>query len=137
MKVCVNAFHPTICVDFLLTKVKEKSTLYSVRQCGSQLYKLFTNIPGLGKPVDFSTITDPHVITNILKQYLRELPEPLLTFHLYQQFIKLAETEENAASAMPKIQAVIQKYAHLCCVYVFIVCLFVCSFVRSFVCLFV
>ena len=27
---------------------------------------------------------NPHVIANVLKLYMRQLPEPLLTFQLYQ-----------------------------------------------------
>ncbi|CAG5116976.1 unnamed protein product, partial [Candidula unifasciata] len=34
--------------------------------------------------------TDPHTVAGALKQYLRELPEPLLTFQLYDDFIQAA-----------------------------------------------
>ena len=39
-------------------------------------------------PVDYQ---DPHVIGSILKLYLRELPEPLLTFKCYKDFLKAVE----------------------------------------------
>ncbi|XP_017143914.1 rho GTPase-activating protein 92B [Drosophila miranda] len=39
-------------------------------------------------PLDYQ---DPHVIGSILKLYLRELPEPLLTYNLYKDFIRIAE----------------------------------------------
>lgn len=32
--------------------------------------------------------THPNIIANILKLYLRQLPQPLFTFKLYPQFIK-------------------------------------------------
>jgi hypothetical protein len=32
--------------------------------------------------------TDPHTVAGVMKQYLRELPEPLLTFDLYQEFMR-------------------------------------------------
>ncbi|KAK7501998.1 hypothetical protein BaRGS_00006750, partial [Batillaria attramentaria] len=32
--------------------------------------------------------TDPHTVAGVLKQYLRELPEPLLTFELYSEFMQ-------------------------------------------------
>ena len=35
-------------------------------------------------------IEDPHVVAGLLKQYLRELPEPLLTFELYDCFLAAA-----------------------------------------------
>lgn len=34
---------------------------------------------------------NPNVISNVLKLYLRQLPEPLLTFKLYQNFIQVAK----------------------------------------------
>ena len=41
--------------------------------------------------VDLTDI-NPHVIANVLKLYMRQLPEPLLTFQYYQDFIRVAET---------------------------------------------
>jgi hypothetical protein len=40
----------------------------------------------LGLDVDLSTCEDPHVVSGLLKLYLREMPEPLLTFAAYEQF---------------------------------------------------
>lgn len=37
--------------------------------------------------MDFSSCSDPHVVSNVLKLYLRELPNPLLTAEYYQRFI--------------------------------------------------
>lgn len=39
-------------------------------------------------PLDYQ---DPHVIGSILKLYLRELPEPLLTFKCYKDFLRAVE----------------------------------------------
>lgn len=41
--------------------------------------------PGL--PVDFATYEDVHLPAVILKTFLRELPEPLLTFGLYSDVV--------------------------------------------------
>ena len=38
------------------------------------------------------TDQNPNVVANVLKLYMRQLPEPLLTFNLYQEFIRVAET---------------------------------------------
>lgn len=40
-----------------------------------------------GDDVDFSGCKDPHVVSNVLKLYLRELPNPLLTAESYQKFL--------------------------------------------------
>lgn len=40
-----------------------------------------------GKKVFFSTGMDVHSVANLFKQWLRELPEPILTWKLYDDFI--------------------------------------------------
>jgi len=42
-----------------------------------------------GEQVNLNEIRDPHVVCGVLKLFLRELPEPLLTFELYSQFLEL------------------------------------------------
>ncbi|KAH8360006.1 hypothetical protein KR093_010182, partial [Drosophila rubida] len=51
---------------------------------------------------------DPHVIGSILKLYLRELPEPLLTYALYKDFIKIAE-RHSEAERKTEIKAILGK----------------------------
>ena len=56
--------------------------------------------------VDLTDI-NPNVVANVLKLYMRQLPEPLLTFSLYPEFIRIAETypartSENGGSANDK-----------------------------------
>ena len=40
-----------------------------------------------GVDVDLKSCPDPHTVAGLLKLYLRELPEPLLSFDLYDKFI--------------------------------------------------
>eukprot|EP00794_Sanderia_malayensis_P007744 gene7744-8585_t len=47
-----------------------------------------------GEMVDLST-TNPNLISSVLKLYLRELPEPLMTFDLYPTFIQVAQESSN------------------------------------------
>ncbi|KAM8705375.1 hypothetical protein ACLKA7_009785 [Drosophila subpalustris] len=56
-------------------------------------------------PLDYQ---DPHVIGSILKLYLRELPEPLLTYALYKDFIRIAERPSEAERKM-EIKAILGK----------------------------
>ena len=41
-----------------------------------------------GQDVDLNNCLDIHVVCGLLKQYLRELREPLLTFDLYDVFLE-------------------------------------------------
>lgn len=42
-----------------------------------------------GKPVNFDLYEDVHVAAVVLKTFLRELPEPLLTFRTYGRIQEL------------------------------------------------
>lgn len=61
-----------------------------------------------GQPVDLEKYSyDPHIIANVFKKWLRELPEPLLTFALYPKFSTL--TEGSDEELIPKAKAVISQ----------------------------
>ena len=52
--------------------------------------------------VDFNELNEPHVVSGVLKLFLRELPEPLFTFPAYQKFInsqKSGSDEEKQQKA--------------------------------------
>lgn len=40
-----------------------------------------------GEKVDLRAVADPHTVTGVLKLWFRELPEPLMTYDLYESFI--------------------------------------------------
>ena len=43
-----------------------------------------------GEDVNYAEYKDPHLVANLLKIYLRELPDPLLTYALYPRFVEAA-----------------------------------------------
>eukprot|EP01127_Copromyxa_protea_P015900 TRINITY_DN4643_c1_g1_i3.p1 TRINITY_DN4643_c1_g1~~TRINITY_DN4643_c1_g1_i3.p1 ORF type:complete len:1190 (+),score=253.10 TRINITY_DN4643_c1_g1_i3:3-3572(+) len=78
------------------------------------LFRISANKPKLdvirekidkGGSVDFYEMDDPHMITGLIKLFLRELPEPLLTFALFQDFVGTIAEEPN----LPLLKATIQR----------------------------
>ena len=47
-----------------------------------------TNMCSIGESVNFSEMEDIHLAAVILKTFLRELPEPLLTYQLYDSIVQ-------------------------------------------------
>lgn len=77
-----------------------------------KLGQAFESAPEL---VELSDI-QPHVIANALKNYMRELPEPLLTFSLYNDFLQVAKcfhADDNSNSVVDKEEAAVQELTEL------------------------
>ncbi|XP_021968609.1 unconventional myosin-IXa isoform X2 [Folsomia candida] len=47
-----------------------------------------------GKAIDWE-LYPVHVLTSVFKSFLRELPEPLLTFELYEEFLRAADLSQQ------------------------------------------
>ncbi|KAM3587483.1 uncharacterized protein V6R79_006546 [Siganus canaliculatus] len=60
-----------------------------------QIIKDVQKLYNLGKPVNFDLYADVHVPAVILKTFLRELPEPLLTFRVYNQVQDILSVESS------------------------------------------
>ncbi|KAE8281112.1 Rho GTPase-activating protein 8 Rho-type GTPase-activating protein 8 [Larimichthys crocea] len=65
------------------------------RSARVQLIKDVQKLYNLGKPVNFDEYADVHVPAVILKTFLRELPEPLLTFRVYSQVQEILNVESS------------------------------------------
>ena len=52
---------------------------------------------------------DPHVIAGVLKSYLRELPEPLMTYSLYDEWMAAARVSSSNDSRLQALWSVVQK----------------------------
>ncbi|ELU00074.1 hypothetical protein CAPTEDRAFT_206255 [Capitella teleta] len=71
--------------------------IYRISGVKSRVEKLCQSFETDEGNVDLSE-QHPNVIANVLKLYLRQLPEPLLTFHLYQDLISLSKAEQQGTS---------------------------------------
>ncbi|KAM7378594.1 hypothetical protein PAMA_013483 [Pampus argenteus] len=65
------------------------------RSARVQIIKDVQKLYNLGKPVNFDLYDDVHVPAVILKTFLRELPDPLLTFRVYNQIQDFLDVESS------------------------------------------
>ncbi|XP_051797579.1 GEM-interacting protein [Acanthochromis polyacanthus] len=68
--------------------------VYRVSGSKPRIQKLCQAFETQKEQVDLSDLS-PHDITSILKQFFKELPEPLLTFDLYNDFITVGKTIQH------------------------------------------
>ncbi|XP_050980570.1 rho GTPase-activating protein 44 isoform X5 [Labeo rohita] len=96
------AFPIEACVTMLLDCGLQEEGLFRVAPSASKLKKLKASLDcGV---LDFQEYSaDPHAIAGALKSYLRELPEPLLTFDLYDDWIQAS----NIADQDKRLQALL------------------------------
>ncbi|KAF4106251.1 hypothetical protein G5714_012241 [Onychostoma macrolepis] len=96
------AFPIEACVTMLLDCGLQEEGLFRVAPSASKLKKLKASLDcGV---LDFQEYSaDPHAIAGALKSYLRELPEPLLTFDLYDDWIQAS----NVADQDKRLQALL------------------------------
>ncbi|CAL9682655.1 unnamed protein product [Knipowitschia caucasica] len=88
------------------------------RSARVQLIKDIQSLYNLGKPVDFDQYGDVHVPAVILKTFLRELPEPLLTFRVYNQVLDVMKVESSLRvsrckqiiESLPEYNLIVTKY---------------------------
>uniref|UniRef100_A0A673JQQ5 Rho-GAP domain-containing protein n=1 Tax=Sinocyclocheilus rhinocerous TaxID=307959 RepID=A0A673JQQ5_9TELE len=67
--------------------------LFRVAPSASKLKKLKASLDcGVLDVQEYSA--DPHAIAGALKSYLRELPEPLMTFELYDEWIQASNIQD-------------------------------------------
>nr|KAG5688330.1 hypothetical protein BaRGS_027872 [Batillaria attramentaria] len=92
-------------LDELTEEDMDKMPVYSYRafECLQGIYRVSgvkSKVESLCRRFDLNPeLVDleevhPNIISNVLKLYLRQLPEPLLTFRLYADFIHLAKVSK-------------------------------------------
>lgn len=101
-------------------RIQERDIAFVIEECATFLYREAMDIQGLfrlaGSAIKIRKLTaefdaglvdlsefdnDVHVVTGALKQYLRELPEPLMTSKLYNEWIQASAIQDNGT----KLQA--------------------------------
>ncbi|XP_043189725.1 rho GTPase-activating protein 45-like isoform X3 [Amphibalanus amphitrite] len=86
--------------------------IYRVSGVKSRVEKLCQAFENGAHLVDLTDV-HPNVIANVLKLYLRQLPEPLLCFRLYSDFIRIAKDHPtndcDVPSAVRELQAVVKR----------------------------
>uniref|UniRef100_A0A4W5JKI3 SH3-domain binding protein 1 n=1 Tax=Hucho hucho TaxID=62062 RepID=A0A4W5JKI3_9TELE len=80
------------CVHMLLHTGMREEGLFRLAAAASVVKRLKSSLDG--GVVNHSEFTDPHAVAGALKSYLRELPEPLMTFELYNDWFKAAGEKE-------------------------------------------
>ncbi|NXT55921.1 RHG29 protein, partial [Pluvianellus socialis] len=78
--------------------------IYRVNGAKSRVEKLCQAFENGKDLVELSELY-AHDITNVLKLYLRQLPEPLILFRLYNEFIGLAKESQNVNEELDAKQA--------------------------------
>uniref|UniRef100_A0A4W4FFL1 SH3 domain-binding protein 1 n=1 Tax=Electrophorus electricus TaxID=8005 RepID=A0A4W4FFL1_ELEEL len=95
------------CVNMLLRTGLREEGLFRLAAAASMVKKLkFSLDSGTVDQAEFNA--DPHAVAGALKSYLRELPEPLMTFELYNDWFKAAG-EKELEDKLEKLRAVLQK----------------------------
>uniref|UniRef100_A0A8C9YP82 Rho GTPase-activating protein 44 n=1 Tax=Sander lucioperca TaxID=283035 RepID=A0A8C9YP82_SANLU len=87
------AFPIEACVTVLLECGMQEEGLFRVAPSASKLKKLKASLDcGVLDVQEYSA--DPHAIAGALKSYLRELPEPLMTTELYDEWIQASNIQD-------------------------------------------
>ncbi|TSO37062.1 Rho GTPase-activating protein 44 [Bagarius yarrelli] len=87
------AFPIEACVTMLLECGMQEEGLFRVAPSASKLKKLKASLDcGVLDVQEYSA--DPHAIAGALKSYLRELPEPLMTSELYEEWIQASNVQD-------------------------------------------
>ncbi|XP_023376399.1 rho GTPase-activating protein 17 [Pteropus vampyrus] len=82
------------CVMLLLETGMREEGLFRIGAGASKLKKLKAALDCSTSHLD-EFYSDPHAVAGALKSYLRELPEPLMTFHLYEEWTQVASVQDQ------------------------------------------
>ncbi|XP_022244831.1 rho GTPase-activating protein 44-like [Limulus polyphemus] len=86
-----------MCICCLLENGMNEEGLFRIAGSASKVKKLKNSFDALIAFDLTEYARDPHTVAGALKSYLRELPEPLLTFDLYDEWMNAAKTVDPEA----------------------------------------
>ncbi|XP_062425239.1 SH3 domain-binding protein 1 [Rhea pennata] len=81
------------CVMMLLASGMREEGLFRLAAGASVLRKLKSSLASGSNALE-EFYADPHAVAGALKSYLRELPQPLMTFELYNEWVKVASFKD-------------------------------------------
>ncbi|XP_058164778.1 SH3 domain-binding protein 1 [Dasypus novemcinctus] len=84
------------CVMMLLSEGMKEEGLFRLAAGASVLKRLKQTMASDPRGLE-EFCSDPHAVAGALKSYLRELPEPLMTFDLYDDWMRAASLKEPGA----------------------------------------
>ncbi|CCE65086.1 hypothetical protein TPHA_0J02660 [Tetrapisispora phaffii CBS 4417] len=96
----------TTCIEHVESSEEFLQTEGLYRKSGSKLLieeleEAFSSVTNSTSPQLIKLInSDLHIVTGILKKYLRQLPDPLLTYHIYESLINTVR-DEQLSSRLP------------------------------------
>ncbi|KAM8960386.1 rho GTPase-activating protein 17 [Pelodytes ibericus] len=95
------------CVMMLLETGMKEEGLFRIAAGASKLKKLKAALDCSTSQLE-EFYSDPHAVAGALKSYLRELPEPLMTFNLYEEWIQAGNVPDQN-SKLQSLWCVCQK----------------------------
>ncbi|XP_073940549.1 SH3 domain-binding protein 1 isoform X2 [Castor canadensis] len=96
------------CVLMLLSEGMQEEGLFRLAAGASVLKRLKQTMASDPSSLE-EFCSDPHAVAGALKSYLRELPEPLMTFDLYDDWMRAASLKESGA----RLEALCEVCSHL------------------------
>uniref|UniRef100_A0A8B9FAT4 SH3 domain-binding protein 1 n=1 Tax=Amazona collaria TaxID=241587 RepID=A0A8B9FAT4_9PSIT len=82
------------CVMTLLASGMREEGLFRLAAGASVLRKLKSSLASGSNALE-EFYSDPHAVAGALKSYLRELPQPLMTFELYNEWLQVASLKDD------------------------------------------
>ncbi|KAI5696042.1 hypothetical protein M8J75_007275 [Diaphorina citri] len=100
-------------VDRLITTIELRGIytegIYRKSGIHSKIQELKTKIDEGKLPELELEVYSVHILANLLKLFLREMPEPLLTFEYYEEFLRAADLTEDRVSTLFSILKTLPK----------------------------